>query len=232
MKTQNRLTNLGILLDNHVDMDQYERTGMFITLEGIEGVGKTTNIQYISEWLTARDIKHVITREPGGTPLAEDIRSLLLGSQTEEIMPMTELFLVFASRTQHLEQLIKPSLANATWVLCDRFTDASYAYQGAGRGISNTTIKCLESLTQQKMQPDLTIIFDLPVVDGLRRARGRSAPDRFEREDVGFFDRVRENYLLRAKCFSKRCKIIDASKPLKDVQAQLNKILIEFTDQE
>ena len=213
-------------------MNQYTRTGMFITLEGIEGVGKTTNIQYISEWLTARDIKHVVTREPGGTPLSEDIRSLLLGSQTEEIMPMTELFLVFASRNQHLEQLIKPSLANATWVLCDRFTDASYAYQGAGRGISNTTIECLESITQQKMQPDLTIIFDLPVADGLRRARGRSAPDRFEQEDLSFFDRVRENYLLRAKRFSKRCKIIDASKPLKDVQAQLNRILLKFMDQE
>ena len=213
-------------------MNQYTRTGMFITLEGIEGVGKTTNIQYISEWLTARDIKHVVTREPGGTPLSEDIRSLLLGSQTEEIMPMTELFLVFASRNQHLEQLIKPSLANATWVLCDRFTDASYAYQGAGRGISNTTIECLESITQQKMQPDLTIIFDLPVADGLRRARGRSAPDRFEQEDLSFFDRVRENYLLRAKRFSERCKIIDASKPLKDVQAQLNRILLKFMDQE
>lgn len=219
-------------MGTHVDMNQYTRTGMFITLEGTEGVGKTTNIQYISEWLTARDIKHVVTREPGGTPLSEDIRSLLLGSQTEEIMPMTELFLVFASRTQHLEQLIKPSLANATWVLCDRFTDASYAYQGAGRGISNTTIECLESITQQKMQPDLTIIFDLPVADGLRRARGRSAPDRFEQEDLSFFDRVRENYLLRAKRFSERCKIIDASKPLKDVQAQLNRILLKFMDQE
>ena len=219
-------------MGTHVDMNQYTRTGMFITLEGTEGVGKTTNIQYISEWLTARDIKHVVTREPGGTPLSEDIRSLLLGSQTEEIMPMTELFLVFASRTQHLEQLIKPSLANATWVLCDRFTDASYAYQVAGRGISNTTIECLESITQQKMQPDLTIIFDLPVADGLRRARGRSAPDRFEQEDLSFFDRVRENYLLRAKRFSKRCKIIDASKPLKDVQAQLNRILLKFMDQE
>ena len=219
-------------MGTHVDMNQYTRTGMFITLEGTEGVGKTTNIQYISEWLTARDIKHVVTREPGGTPLSEDIRSLLLGSQTEEIMPMTELFLVFASRTQHLEQLIKPSLANATWVLCDRFTDASYAYQGAGRGISNTTIECLESITQQKMQPDLTIIFDLPVVDGIRRARGRSAPDRFEQEDLSFFDRVRENYLLRAKRFSERCKIIDASKPLKDVQAELNKILLKFMDQE
>ena len=219
-------------MGTHVDMNQYTRTGMFITLEGTEGVGKTTNIQYISEWLTARDIKHVVTREPGGTPLSEDIRSLLLGSQTEEIMPMTELFLVFASRTQHLEQLIKPSLANATWVLCDRFTDASYAYQGAGRGISNTTIECLESITQQKMQPDLTIIFDLPVVDGIRRARGRSAPDRFEQEDLSFFDRVRENYLFRAKRFSERCKIIDASKPLKDVQAQLNKILLKFMDQE
>ena len=219
-------------MGTHVDMNQYTRTGMFITLEGTEGVGKTTNIQYISEWLTARDIKHVVTREPGGTPLSEDIRSLLLGSQTEEIMPMTELFLVFASRNQHLEQLIKPSLANATWVLCDRFTDASYAYQGAGRGISNTTIECLESITQQKMQPDLTIIFDLPVVDGIRRARGRSAPDRFEQEDLSFFDRVRENYLLRAKRFSKRCKIIDASKPLKDVQAQLNRILLKFMDQE
>ena len=212
-------------------MNQFARTGMFITLEGIEGVGKTTNIQYISEWLTARDIKHVVTREPGGTPLCEDIRALLLGSHTEEIMPMTELFLVFASRTQHLEQLIKPSLANATWVVCDRFTDASYAYQGAGRGISNNTIKCLESITQLKMQPDLTIIFDLPVADGLRRARGRSAPDRFEQEDLSFFDRVRENYLLRAKRFSERCKIIDASKPIKDVQAQLNKILLEFMDQ-
>ena len=219
-------------LGTHVDMNQYTRTGMFITLEGTEGVGKTTNIQYISEWLTARDIKHVVTREPGGTPLSEDIRSLLLGSQTEEIMPMTELFLVFASRTQHLEQLIKPSLANATWVLCDRFTDASYAYQGAGRGILNSTIECLESITQQKMQPDLTIIFDLPVVDGIRRARGRSAPDRFEQEDLSFFDRVRENYLLRAKRFSERCKIIDASKPLKDVQAQLNRILLKFMDQE
>ncbi len=211
-------------------MNQFARTGMFITLEGIEGVGKTTNIQYISEWLTARDIKHVVTREPGGTPLCEDIRALLLGSHTEEIMPMTELFLVFASRTQHLEQLIKPSLANATWVVCDRFTDASYAYQGAGRGISNNTIKCLESITQLKMQPDLTIIFDLPVADGLRRARGRSAPDRFEQEDLSFFDRVRENYLSRAKRFSERCKIIDASKPIEDVQAQLNKILLEFMD--
>ncbi|OUU36092.1 MAG: dTMP kinase [Cellvibrionales bacterium TMED49] len=211
-------------------MDRNKNTGMFITLEGIEGVGKSTNIQYISEWLTVRKILHVTTREPGGTPFSEDIRSLLLGSQTEEVMPMTELLLVFASRAQHLEQLIKPSLVKGIWVLCDRFTDASYAYQGAGRGISDATIQSLESTIQQKMQPDLTIILDLPVADGLRRARGRSNPDRFEQEDISFFDRVRENYLLRAKSYSERCKVIDASKPLKDVQAQLNNILLDFTD--
>tara|TARA_E500000075_G_scaffold115112_1_gene111687 strand:+ start:119 stop:778 length:660 start_codon:yes stop_codon:yes gene_type:complete len=211
------------------DMDQQEKTGMFITLEGIEGVGKTTNIQYISKWLTKRDIIHVTTREPGGTPLSEDIRSLLLRSQVEEVMPMTELFLVFASRAQHIEKLIIPSLADGTWVLCDRFTDASYAYQGAGRGISEATIQNLESVVHQKMQPDLTIILDLPVADGLSRARERSNPDRFELEDLDFFERVRKNYLLRAKRFSGRCQIIDASQPLKDVQDQLNKILLEFT---
>lgn len=211
------------------DMDQQKKSGMFITLEGIEGVGKTTNIQYISEWLTKRNIIHVTTREPGGTPLSEDIRSLLLRTQTEEVTPMTELFLVFASRAQHIEKLIIPSLAGGTWVLCDRFTDASYAYQGAGRGISDATIQNLESVVQQKMQPDLTIILDLPVADGLSRARGRSNPDRFELEDLGFFERVRKNYLLRAKRFSGRCRIIDALQPLKDVQAQLNKILLEFT---
>lgn len=194
--------------------------GKFLTVEGTEGVGKTTNIAFITQWLERHGIDFVATREPGGTPLAEEIRQLLLQPRGEKVHENAELLLVFAARAQHLSQVIEPALAQGRWVLCDRFTDATYAYQGGGRGMAVTTIALLEDLVQKTVRPDAVILLDIPVQLGLARARGRGALDRFEQEDVAFFERVRAAYLTRA-AQDARYRVINAGLPLEQVQQAL-----------
>ncbi|QEW06585.1 dTMP kinase [Nitrincola iocasae] len=195
--------------------------GCFITLEGVEGVGKTTNLEYIHQRLQAAGITVVVTREPGGTAMAEEIRELLLRQRTESVAEMAELLLMFAARAQHLHALITPSLEQGHWVLCDRFTDATYAYQGGGRGVPLSLISTLESMVQASLRPDLTLLLDLPVEQGLERARNRSTPDRFEAEKQRFFEAVREVYLDRAMAEPERFAVIDASLDLEQVQQQI-----------
>ena len=202
--------------------------GKFITIEGTEGVGKTTNIQFIQNWMQAKKLPFVATREPGGTPLAEQIRDLLLSPRDELVCDTAELLLMFAGRAQHLHQLIQPSLEEGAWVLCDRFTDATYAYQGAGRNMRNDLIAELEMIVQGTLRPDLTLILDIPVELGLKRASDRSEPDRFELEKTEFFELVRNGYLRIAKENPDRCVVIDASQPLADVQRDINIALEAF----
>jgi len=202
--------------------------GKFITIEGTEGVGKTTNIEFIKQWLQSKSISFVDTREPGGTPLAEEIRQLLLSNRDEKVCSKAELLLMFAGRAQHLDQLIEPQLASGDWVLCDRFTDATYAYQGAGRQMGYDLIADLESMVQGDLRPDLTLILDIPVEQGLQRAGQRSEPDRFELEKAEFFNRVRQAYLQRAKQSPKQYVIIDASLSLPEVQEQIASCLDKF----
>jgi len=199
-------------------MNDIRNTGKLITLEGGEGVGKTTNLQYITHVLTSRGIDLVVTREPGGTRLAESIRSLLLSEHDEKISEMTELLLIFAARAQHLSKVIIPALTNGKWVVSDRFTDATYAYQGGGRGLNEQTIAQLEQIVQGDLRPDLTLVLDLAPEIGLERARKRAALDRFEREKLEFFSRVREAYRHRAALEPQRCVLVDASRPLDEVQ--------------
>lgn len=180
----------------------------FITLEGGEASGKSTNIQFISKYLAECGIAHVITHEPGGTPFAESIRQLLLRQQSEPVASDTELLLMFASRAQHIAQVIQPALAAGKWVICSRFTDSTYAYQGGGRGVSMEKIAQLEQLVQGDLQPDLTILLDLPVDIALERARQRGELDRIEAEDQAFFERVRAAYLARAIAFPERFKVV------------------------
>jgi dTMP kinase len=201
------------------------KTGQFITIEGVEGVGKTTNIDFIRQWLAQRNISHVATREPGGTPLAESIRELLLSPRDETVDENTELLMMFAARAQHLAKVIIPALARGQWVLCDRFTDATYAYQGGGRGVSMDKIAQLETLVQGDLRPDLTLVLDIPVDIGLARAKNRSAPDRFEQEKIAFFERVRECYLARVKAEPHQYQVIDASQPLDRVQTDIGAVL-------
>jgi dTMP kinase len=200
-------------------------SGYFITLEGIEGVGKTTNLHYIRETLERSGREVVVTREPGGTPLGEEVRNLLLTPREERIADMAELLLVFAARAQHLAAVIEPALARGAWVLCDRFTDATFAYQGGGRQLDAAPVAALEQLVQGARRPDLTILLDLPVTEGLARARARSTPDRFESEKVEFFERVREAYLARAACEPDRIAVIDAAPSLEQVQRQIDRAL-------
>lgn len=202
--------------------------GKFITLEGCEGVGKTTNLAYIQTYLEAHHIPLIITREPGGTPLAEKIRSILLETHTEEFSEQTELLLMFAARSQHLKHVIRPALAAGTWVLCDRFTDATYAYQGGGRRMDIKTIEWLERLVQATLKPDLTLLLDAPIEIGLKRAEERGKLDRFEREKMAFFENVRRAYLLQAGLNPKRIKLINANQPLVDVQQQIIEMLQPF----
>ena len=202
--------------------------GKFITIEGVEGVGKTTNIAFIKEWLSQNNIPYLTSREPGGTPIAEEIRQILLNPRDEAVCNKTELLLMFAARAQHLEQVILPQLNNGSWVLCDRFTDATYAYQGAGRNMDSQLISQLESMIQGTLRPDLTLILDIPPEEGLKRANQRGSLDRFEQEKIEFFERVRECYQLIAKRDPKRCVVIDASQPLSDVQACIKEALETF----
>ena len=203
-------------------------TGKFITLEGVEGVGKSTNMAVIEGWLSRRQIPYQKTREPGGTPLAESIRELLLQPREEAFDNTAELLLVFAARAQHLRHKILPALQCGQWVLSDRFTDATYAYQGGGRGLPMATIALLEQLVQEGLKPDLTIVLDLPVEIGLRRAAQRSDKDRFEQEQADFFQRVRGAYLQRVAQDPARYRVVDASQELIQVQAQIESILDSF----
>jgi len=196
------------------------RRGKFITLEGIEGVGKSTQIDVISDYLRAQDREVVVTREPGGTVLAERLRGLLLASDLPPMDRLTELMLMFAGRAEHLAKVILPALARGACVVCDRFHDASYAYQGGGRGVPLNEIEALDALVVGANQPDLTLLLDAPVAVGLARAAARAgSPDRFEQEQVAFFERVRHCYLLRAAAEPTRFRVIDATGTLAEVSA-------------
>ncbi|MEZ7831721.1 MAG: dTMP kinase [Gammaproteobacteria bacterium] len=197
------------------------KRGFFLTLEGAEGVGKSTNIEFITQYLEQRGIDYVLTREPGGTQLGEKIRELLLAVHEESMSELTELLLVFAARAQHLDKIIEPALAAGKWVVCDRFTDATFAYQGAGRGLSMETIGELESMVQGELRPDLTLILDLDPEIGMQRASNRGELDRFEREQMSFFRHVRQGYLDIAQAEPERCTVIDAAKSLEDVKLDL-----------
>jgi dTMP kinase len=197
----------------------------FVTIEGIEGAGKSTAIIFVRKFLEANKIPHVVTREPGGTQIGAAIRDLLLKHHEEQICSDTELLLFFASRAQSVTHLIKPALQEDKWVICDRFTDASYAYQGGGRGIPMQRIQILEEWVHPDLQPDLTLLLDVPVNLGLQRIGARDVKDRIEQEKVEFFERVRRVYLERAKQFPQRFKIIDASASLLQVEKQIVEIL-------
>lgn len=199
--------------------------GKFITLEGTEGVGKTTNLIHVRNWLEQHGIDVVVSREPGGTPLAEEIREVLLAQRNEAVDAVAELLLIFSARAQHLSGVIRPALERGAWVLCDRFTDATYAYQGAGRGLDKATILQLEAMVQQGLQPDLTIVLDIDVETGLQRASHRGVLDRFEREEVSFFERVRAGYRERVASAPERYALVDAGNPLEDVQRQIDQVL-------
>jgi len=201
-------------------------TGKFITVEGIEGAGKTTCMQVVTDVIEQQGISAIHTREPGGTDLGEDLRNLLLGHKHTGMSDDAELLMMFAARAEHIAQKIKPALDEGNWVLCDRFTDATYAYQGYGRGISLEKISGLENWVQGELRPDLTLLMDLPVEMGMERAGKRSAPDRFESEAWDFFERIRQGYLSIAAEQSSRVKVIDASQDLHDVQEQV-RIAIE-----
>ena len=204
-------------------------TGRFITIEGGEGAGKSTAQTFLADKLTAQGISVLQTREPGGTPLAEAIRRNLLSVDEEAPVEMAELFLVFAARAQHLAKVIEPALEQGQWVLCDRFTDATYAYQGAGRGLSAELIGKLETLAQGDRHPDTVILLDMPPQIGLARARARGALDRFEQEEQEFFERVRQGYLERAAAFPDRYVVVDATQELSEVQRSLEAVMAKWS---
>jgi dTMP kinase len=206
--------------------------GKFITLEGTEGAGKSTNLQFICEWLDGAGISYCVTREPGGTEIAEQIRALLLAHHNEPLNAMAELLLIFAGRAQHIDQVIEPALAAGKWVVCDRFTDATYAYQGAGRGLGEHYIAKLEDLVQGSLRPDKTLIFDVSTEIGMQRASDRGALDRFESEPVAFFDRVRSAYHQRCAADPKRYELIDASRSLPEVQESVLQVLTTLCQQQ
>ena len=201
--------------------------GKFITVEGTEGVGKSTNIGFIKSVLEAQGVEVVLTREPGGTPLAEELRSLLLSPRDEHVHQDAEILMVFAARAQHLNQVILPALQRGAWVLSDRFTDATFAYQGMGRGIDWSIIAQLEALVQKGISPDLTVLLDMPVELGMQRALARSAPDRFEQEKLAFFEKVRKGYHQRVDEMPSRFAVIDASQSLEAVQQDIKAHITE-----
>lgn len=206
--------------------------GKFITLEGIEGAGKSSCMMVVRELLQQAGHEVLVTREPGGTLVGEDLRELLLGHKHTGMADDTELLLMFAARAEHLRSKIEPALRRGQWVLCDRFTDASYAYQGGGRGLDTDRIKQLENWVQQGLKPDLTLLLDLPVAIGLQRAGKRSAPDRIEREEADFFQRVRDAYLQLAAAEPGRVKIVDAAQDFAHVRDQLLVRLNEFLNRQ
>lgn len=206
-------------------------TGKFITLEGGEGAGKSTVLQTVRELLSRRNIDVVVTREPGGTPAGEAIRGVLLDPALRGMSAETELLLMFASRAQLVRETILPALAAGRWVLADRFTDASFAYQGGGRGQPLARIEDLENWAAAGLKPDLTLLLDVPVAEGLKRANGRGAADRIEMENAAFFERVRAAYRERAAAQAQRFRTIDASRPLAEVLAQVQDAVIAFLDE-
>lgn len=206
-------------------------TGKLISLEGGEGAGKSTVLAAVRELLAARDIDVAVTREPGGTPAGEAIRAVLLDPQHKGLSAETELLLMFAARAQLVREVIRPALASGRWVLSDRFTDASYAYQGGGRGQPETRIADLENWAAAGVTPDLTLLLDLPVADGLQRANGRGAADRIEMENAEFFERVRATYRARAAAQPARFRVIDAAQPLDRVLADVRRVVGAFLDE-
>jgi len=209
------------------------RAGRFITLEGIEGAGKSTVARHLGEWLGARGVRVCLTREPGGTLLAERVRNIVLERGEETLTPVTETLLMFAARGIHVETLIRPALARGEWVVCDRFTDATRAYQAGGRGVSATLIEELARAVHPRLAPDCTLLLDLPVEVGLARSKKRSGSvptDRFEAEPFVFFERVRAAYLELALQEPKRFHIIDASVPLSEVEQQVAAVFARLTE--
>lgn len=199
--------------------------GKFITLEGLEGSGKSTQSRLLVERLRARGRTVVATREPGGTPLAERLREIVLHGREEKISPESELLLIFAARALHLEAVIRPALERGDWVVCDRFTDATYAYQGAGSGVRAESIRALQAIVHPDLSPDLTLMLDLPVALGLARAQGRrgaAQADRFEREKADFFERVRAEFLAIARREPARVRVLDANRPVEVVAGEID----------
>ncbi len=201
--------------------------GRFITIEGGEGAGKSTMMGRVMNWLEIAGHRVIGTREPGGTDLAEKLREILLDRNNISLSGQAELLLLFAARSQHLDQLIRPALARGDWVLCDRFTDATWAYQGGGRGLPRDEIETLETLVHGDLQPDLTLLLDLPVEQGLKRAAERGQADRFEQESRVFFEHVRKAYLERAAAAGERFAVIDASGNIEEVWSQIEPVLRE-----
>ena len=201
--------------------------GRLITLEGIEGAGKSTVARWVCEWLQGRSVSALLTREPGGTELAERVRRIVLERGSESVSATAETLLMFAARDIHLENLIRPALARGDWVVYDRFTDATRAYQGAGRGVEGAWIEQLAARVQGELEPACTLLLDLPVARGLARAKSRreGASDRFEAETSAFFERVRAGYLQLARREPRRIELIDAAAPLEDVQRQIAAVL-------
>jgi len=197
------------------------QSGMFISLEGSEGVGKTTSLQFIQQYIESQGHQVLVTREPGGTPMAEELRDILLAEREEKVEEDTELLLMFAARCQHVAQVIKPALEQGIWVICDRFVDASYAYQGGGRGIDFAKIEQIENFCLQGFKPDLTLLLDMSVEEGIARTKKRGAADRFETEKMEFYERIRAAYLQRAKNDPKRVSVIDAAPSIELVQKSL-----------
>ena len=195
-------------------------SGQFITIEGIECVGKSTNAKFIENTLNKKGYKTLVTREPGGSGVGEKIRNILLFENKETLSPMTELLLLFAAREKHINEIIKPALRQGIWVICDRFTDASFAYQGFGRELGFDKVNALKSLIQKDFEPELTILLDAPL-EIITSRRKLNPNDRFESEDKAFFERVRNGYLELANIFDERVKVIDASKDIKEVQDQI-----------
>ncbi len=205
--------------------------GRFITVEGQDGAGKTTNVEVIERFLNNHGIDVLVTREPGGTELGEQIRNLILHGAEMDIAPLSELLLIFAARAQHVQRVIGPALEAGSWVVCDRFTDATYAYQGGGRKLARDAIGTLETLVQETLRPDLTVLFDVDVDTGRRRSGQRASADRFENEADAFKERVRAIYLQRARAEPKRIKVIAADQPLPVVQAKVTNLMQEFVEQ-
>jgi dTMP kinase len=202
--------------------------GRFITVEGVEGAGKSTLIDALRECLEADEREVMVTREPGGTRLGEALREVLLDNHQREMVPEAELLLMFAARVQHVKETIRPALDAGTWVICDRFTDATYAYQGYGRRMPLAHIRYLEEWLQEDLRPDLTVLLDLPVETGLARTDGRGGPDRFESEADEFFERVREGYLEMARAEPERFRQVDASRPRETVREQAGEVLRDY----
>ncbi len=199
--------------------------GKFITLEGMDGAGKSTHLTWLPGFLEARGVKVQLTREPGGTPLGERLRELLL-AKAQKLHPETEALLMFAARREHLDKVIRPALDAGIWVVCDRFTDATFAYQSGGSGLAWERIAALETWVQGSLQPDLTLYFDVPSEVGKARTQAAREPDRFEQEGRSFFDRVRDGYLRRAREHPQRIRVVDATLTLPEVKQSVEEVIV------